>query len=148
MKLASECFEISSLTDALFRERTQLVHLPRTLSKQPVNLSLRTICSLNFYDAFSPKTPLNLTSIPFWAAELIRKANQQPWFLGVLGILPNHLRTLLKESGHDCREEALLDISRTLFFAGFSIWKKRQKLNNKDRKEIARENRKRKISAK
>jgi len=111
-----------------------------------VNLSLQTTCSLNFYDAFTPKTPLNLNSIPFWAAELFRKANQHPWFLGVLGILPNHLRSLLKESGHDCREEALLDISRTLFFAGFSIWKKRQKLNNTFWKEIAPENRKQKTS--
>jgi len=133
--------KLSSLTDALFRERTQLAHLPRTLSKQSVNLSLQTTCSLNFYDAFTPKTPLNLNSIPFRAADLFRKANQH-----VLGILPNQLRSLLKESGHDCREEALLDISRTLFFAGFSIWKKRQKLNNTFWKEIAPENRKQKTS--
>jgi hypothetical protein len=73
-------------------------------------------------------------------------AFQHPWFLGVLGILPNQLRTLLKESGHDCREEALLDISRTLFFSGYNIWKKRQILNSKFWKEIAPENRKHKSS--
>ena len=54
--------------------------------------------------------------------------NKHPTFLGLLGILPNQLRTLLKESGHEHREEALLDISKTLFFAGFRVWCKRQQL--------------------
>ena len=138
--------KISSFTDALFRERTQLSHLPRTLSKQSLNLPLQRTTLLYFYDAFTPKTHLNLTSIPSRAAELIRKANQHPCFLGVLGFLPNQLRTLLIESGHDCREESLLDISRTLFFAGYSIWSKRQELNSKFWKEIAPENRKQQTS--
>jgi hypothetical protein len=56
--------------------------------------------------------------------------NRHPTFLGVLGILPNQLRTLLKETGYENREEALLDLSRTLFFAGFRIWKKRNQLAN------------------
>ena len=71
-----------------------------------------------------------MDSIPTRAAELIRNANRHPCFLGVLGILPNQLRTLLKESGHENREVALLDISRTLFFAGFRVWTKRQQLNS------------------
>ena len=54
--------------------------------------------------------------------------NRHPPFLGVLGILPNQLRTLLKESRHEHREDALLDLSRTLFFAGFRIWTKKQTL--------------------
>ena len=54
--------------------------------------------------------------------------NRHPTFLGVLGILPNQLRSLLKEPGREDREEILLDLSRTLFFAGFRVWKKRQKL--------------------
>jgi len=54
--------------------------------------------------------------------------NKHPTFLGLLGILPNQLRTLLKESGHEHREEALLDINKTLFFAGFRVWTKRQQL--------------------
>jgi hypothetical protein len=129
-------------TDALFRERIQLPHSPRALSKQPLNVSLKSIISLNFYDAFGPKTPMRLKSIPSHAAELIRKANQQPCFLSVLGILPNQLRTLLKESGHESREECLLDISRTLFFSGFKIWSQRQRKNSLYWKEIAPENRK------
>ena len=83
-----------------------------------------------------------MPSIPFRAAELIRNANCHPNFLGVLDILPNQLRTLLKEPGYEYREEALLDISRTLFFAGFRVWTKRQQLNSIFWKEIAPENRK------
>jgi hypothetical protein len=45
-----------------------------------------------------------------------------------LGILPNQLRALLKESGCQNREEVLLDISRTLFFAGFRLFTKKQKI--------------------
>ena len=78
-----------------------------------------------FYDAFASEAPATLNSIPFRAAELIRNANRHPCFLGALGILPNQLRTLLKESGHVNREEALLDMSRTLFFAGFRVWTKK-----------------------
>src|SRR6185437_11282637 len=39
-------------------------------------------------------------------------------------------------------EEAILDLSRTLFFAGFRIWNRRQKLASRFRKDIAPENRK------
>ena len=87
------------------------------------------------------------TGLPTRAAELIRNANRHPCFLGVLGILPNQLRTLLKESGHENREEALLDISRTLFFAGFRVWTKRQQLNSHYWNQIAPENKKIKIKA-
>jgi hypothetical protein len=134
---------INTLTDALFRERTYLSHSPRILSKHPENIKLKSFSSLNFYDIFSPKTPTPLSStIPSRASELIRKANQHPCFLGVLGILPNQLRTLLKEFDHKNREEALLDISRTLFFAGFDIWQKRQNLNHIFWKDIKPENKK------
>ena len=50
--------------------------------------------------------------------------NLHPCFLSILGILPNQLRTLLKDTGHQHREEALDDLSRTLFFSGYDIWAK------------------------
>ena len=103
---------------------------------------LRSISSFHFYDAFASEAPATLNSIPFRAAELIRNANRHPCFLGALGILPNQLRTLLKESGHVNREEALLDMSRSLFFAGFRVWTKRQQLNSYYWKHIAPQNRK------
>ena len=131
-------------TDALFRERSHLPHSPRTLSKHLYNLALNSIYTLNFYDIFAPKTPISTTpkSIPSRATELIRKANQHPCFLGVLGILPNQLRTLLKEFGYQNREEILLDISRTLFFAGFHLFTKKQEKNLEFWKNINPENKK------
>jgi hypothetical protein len=135
-------FTMSHFTDARFRERTHPQHSPRALSNQPLNVNLRSISSLHFYDAFASGTPATLHSIPFRAAELLRKLNRHPRFLSVLGILPNQLRTLLKESGHENREVVLLDLSRTLFFAGFRVWTKRHHLNSCYWNHIAPDNRK------
>ena len=136
---------LSQRTCDLFRERVSLSHLPRTLSKQPQNVILKSSSALCFYDAFSSKRPITAssTSIPSWAVKLFNKINKHPCFLGVLGILPNQLRSLLKVSGHTAREEALLDISRTLFFAGFRVWTKRQKLAAQYWRDVAPENKKR-----
>ena len=62
--------------------------------------------------------------------------NRHPHFLGLLGILPNQLRTLLKETGHEYREEALLDLSHTLFLAGYRVWEKRQQFAHRYWKSI------------
>ena len=85
------------------------------------------------YKYFSTRTlqkALHPQLLPFRVAELIGQMNRHPTFLGVLGILPNQLRSLLKETGHKTREDALLDLSHTLFFAGFRVWKRRQQLAN------------------
>src|SRR2546423_13838981 len=76
----------------------------------------------------------NVGSIPPRAAQLIAQMNRHPRFLSLLGILPNQFGT--RES-----EEAILDLSRILFFAGFRIWNKRQKLASRFWKDIAPENR-------
>jgi len=68
--------------------------------------------------------------------------NRHPTFLGVLGILPNQFRTLLKETGHDLREDFLLDLSQTLFFAGFRVWKKRQQLASRYWNEVGQRQKK------
>ena len=129
-------------TDALFRERVSLPHLPRPLSKHPQTVILNSISLINFYDAFAPtEHSQNIGSIPPRAAELIAQMNRHPRFLSLLGILPNQFRTLLKENNHENRENAILDLSRTLFFAGFRIWNKRQKLASRFWKDIAPENR-------
>ena len=117
-------------TDSLFKERSPLPHPPRSLSKHHINILLQSASIINFFDAYAPKNPCRLISLPPRAADLIRQMNRHPPFLGVLGILPNQLRTLLKETGHDHREEFLLDLSQTLFFAGFRVWKKRQQLRH------------------
>ena len=140
--LGSEFVSIPHLTDCLFRERVTLQHPPRTLSKQPENVMLKSCFLINFYDAYAAvEKSLNLNSIPPTAAKLITQMNRFPRFLSLLGILPNQLRTLLKENGYENREEILLDLSRTLFFAGFRIWEKRSKMTSRYWKDIAPENR-------
>jgi len=115
---SSDLISIPELTDTLFRERVSLLHSPRPLSKHPESVVLNSTSLINFYDAFAPtERSQNVGSIPPRAAELIAQMNRHPRFLSLLGILPNQLRTLLKESNHENREEAILDFSRTLFFA-------------------------------
>ena len=77
----------------------------------------------------------------FRSVEADRQDEPAPCFLSILGILPNQLRTLLKDTGHQHREEALDDLSRTLFFSGYDIWAKRQCLASRYWGEIAPENR-------
>src|SRR5690348_9592144 len=89
------------------------------LCSTPLALSQNT--RLMFYynhhrlSTFSTRMLLKIPvdpSLPPRAADLIRQMNRHPTFLGVLEILPNQFRTLLKETGHDLREEFLLDFGR------------------------------------
>ena len=143
----SDFIKIPKITDNLFRERVSLHHPPRSLSKHPHldNAHTNPISLINFYDAFAPmERSQNTGSIPPRAAELITKMNRHPRFLSLLGILPNQLRLLLKELRFEKREEAISDLARTLFFAGFSIWSKRQKMASRFWKNITPKNRKKK----
>jgi len=121
---------VPDTANTLFTERSPLLHNPRALSRQQKNLALESCSIINFFDAYAPKKPRIPNSLPPRVADLIGQMNRHPTFLGVLGILPNQLRSLLKETGHKNREEALLDLSHTLFLAGFRVWKKRQQLAN------------------
>ena len=88
---------IPKSTDDLFRERETLHHPPRSLSKQPQNIILNSCSIINFHDAFAPvEKPQNIGSVSARMSELIMKMNRHPRFLSLLGILPNHFRTLLK----------------------------------------------------
>ena len=109
-------------------ERELLYNTLLGLSKQSENTILKSCSIINFYDAYAPtEKSLNIGSIPPNVAKLINQMNRHPRFLSLLGILPNQLRTLLKESDYENREEILLDLSRTLFFAGFRIWASKEK---------------------
>ena len=140
--MASWTSPIPLQTDALFKERSPLLHPPRSISKHPINVLLQSSSIINFFDAYAPKNPRTPISLPLRAADLIRQMNRHPTFLGVLGILPNQFRTLLKETGHDLREEFLLDLSQTLFFAGFRVWKKRQQLATRYWNEVGQRRKK------
>ena len=118
---------VSESTNTLFTERSPLPHSPRALSKQQNIMSLQSSSIISFFDAYAPKKPRPLPFLPPRVANLIGQMNRHPTFLGVLGILPNQLRSLLKETGHEHREEALLDLNRTLLSLPVFAFGKRDK---------------------
>ena len=75
--------------------------------------------------------------VPVHIANQISKVNKHHPLLAVLGILPNQLRDLLKTTTSTC-DEAFEDISFTLFWHGYQIWKLRRSKVNRYWKEIAR----------
>jgi len=127
---------ISATSDNLFSERSQLSHPPRVLSRQLLTSQLQSSSVIHFFDAYTKSNKSDLRFVNPRFADLIGRINRHPVFLGVLGILPNQLRMLLKECGFENHETALQDLSRTLFFAGFRIWTKRQQLAWRHWKEI------------
>ena len=67
------------------------------------------------------ETHLKVCGIDAQNAHLINKINKQNRCLSVLGILPSHLRILVRNSVKEY-EQALADISKTLFWKGYAIW--------------------------
>ena len=125
-------------TDALFRERTHLSYPPRILSLNTWTRNLYRSLTIpyNFYSAYNPchgKSEL-LKKLPIEVASQIHKT--AAWHAGHTA---NQLRSLVKVSMEDC-EPALTELSRTLFWAGFRIWKKRKLLINRYWQETALEN--------
>ena len=71
---------ISEETNALFTERTQPLHPPRSLTKH-ANTLPNAFSIINFFDAYAPKKPSKLDYLPLRCASL----NKHPTFLGLLG---------------------------------------------------------------
>jgi hypothetical protein len=135
---------VPNATDALFRERVGLTHQPRKSVDPQISLRLGLPRLYSFFNAHSPYDPSkarSLRSIPPDTAGLIDACNKHPPFLSVLGILPNQLRRIIKEAKAVPHDEAMTDLSRTLFFSGYRIWNLRKKLSSAYWKEIAPENR-------
>ena len=114
-------------TDRLFTERTMRSHAPRAT---PSSLAQ----SQSVYQFFDPERPalsdinhLLSSGIPIDYAKLINKVNVHDRNLSLLGILPNQLRTLLKLNGDQDVDIAFQDISKTIFWCGYSIWCARKK---------------------
>ena len=88
----------------------------------------------HFFDSRSPRRDeasyLIWLGIPSDSAKLINKINKHDRALGVLGVMPNQFRDILKAS-LDNWEEAWSDVSKTLFWKGYSLWKKRKALVSK-----------------
>ena len=94
----SDLIVINSDTDALFRERKTPEYPPRSISSwAPSVLSI-----YNFFDISSDKQQPTKSKglFPPIISNLIDKVNRHKSFLGVLGILPNQLRTLLKQCNY------------------------------------------------
>ena len=72
---------------------------------------------------------------PVWAS-LINKINNHSPYLSLIGILPNHLRILLKKLNND-DDRSFEEINKTLFWSGYSIWNNRRKLMSNFWKHIA-----------
>ena len=116
---------LDSNTDLKFRERRTPHHearcLPMVNPEQPASL----------YPFFTPSALGNNifnASIPWDTMKLFRKLEHHPPLPLLLGILPNQLRTLLKKYELKDREEALDDLSMTIFWSGYRLWKKRKRL--------------------
>ena len=61
-----------------------------------------------------------------------------------MGVMPNQFRDILKAS-LDNWEEAWSDVSKTLFWKGYSLWKKRKALVSKFCRKSSRKKSKKKI---
>ena len=134
----TECLSIPPLTDMLFRERRTLQHPPRALSKNKWSFALSSPSLLSFFDSHCRAQPRSSSfGIPESDAFFIDQINRHPRLLAILGILPNHLRLLLKRTDHVDSETVLTELSRSLFFAGFRIWRKRQVLIKRFWSEIS-----------
>ena len=71
-------------------------------------------------------------------ASLINKINDHNPFLSIIGILPNQLRILAKQTNND-GDKTFEEVSRKLFWNGYNIWKKRKRLISNFWKHIAPE---------
>jgi len=116
---------VPMITDNLFTERA----LPTSQGRSVVSLSSSTGV-FHFFDGRREKTNESLylqqNGIPAQTARVIAKINQHKPELSALGILPNQIRTLLKGSLDS--SEFMEDVSKTLFWSGYKIWKKRVQL--------------------
>ena len=129
---------VTQVIDNRFCERLSPSHPPRSRATGKVNIP-------NIYHFGSP-TPNHTENVnemlakgvPIHIAKQISKVNKHHPLLAVLGILPNQLRDLLKTTVSTC-DEAFEDISFTLFWHGYQIWKLRRSKVNRFWKEIARD---------
>jgi hypothetical protein len=107
---------IDSNTDSRFRERLVPSHSPRALAH-----GINEIPCI--YQLFSPVTPnhesvkeMVLKGVPIHMANLIYKISKHNPLLSAVGILPNQLRSILKETTHNFDEASMT--LHTLYFSG------------------------------
>jgi hypothetical protein len=125
-------------TDSKFRERLTPTHLPRSrFSCGGNNAGIYQLASVTPTRNENVQEML-MKGVPIHLANLILKIGKHHPLLGILGILPNQLRQILKETTPRF-DEAFEDISSTLFWHGYQIWKLRKLMINKYWKDTAQE---------
>lgn len=129
---------INPMTDSRFCERLSPSHPPRVRA-----LGKRSDSNIYKFLSLTPPRHENLREmvmkgVPVHMANLIYKISKHNPLLSILGILPNQLLYILKETTPRF-DEAFDDIAYTLFVHGYQIWKLRKTLMTKYWKEIARE---------
>ena len=119
----SDCTLVMN-TDLRFRERCTPHHQAR---RMPVVYSE---LPSTIYPFFTPSAIGKNTflSIPSNSLKLLLKLEHHPPLPLLIGILPNQLRTLLKKHDMKDREQALDDLSISIFWCGYRLWKKRKRL--------------------
>ena len=132
--------KIPVTTDNLFRERTFPSHKPRVIGN-PSLLSKSGV--FNFFDPElrPPQNGINYLiscGIPVQYAKVINKVNNHNRSLSMIGILPNQLRTMLKQTNVDS-DTAFEAISKELFWQGYTLWKIRKRMMSSFWKNIAPE---------
>ena len=115
---------IPERTDWLFKERRNPDRQARM-----VTIPLPEI-ETTPYPFFMPYAlgSLNLGNDVSIERKLFSKIERHPPLAALLGILPNQLRELLKKQKMKNREEALTDLSLSMFWQGYMIWKRRKHL--------------------
>ena len=130
--------EINESTDLKFRERTVPSHPPR--SRPSFGIPLTNVYSL--FSSTPPRSEFIGELVSIGAAppliRLISRINRHPPLLSSVGIIPNQVRLILKETTQHF-DEAFEDISFTLLSHGYQIWKTRKRLMSNYWKEIAPE---------
>jgi len=120
-------YVIPDWTDKLFQERESLTHESRSRRCDvPSCLGV-----YKFFDSRAVRRKeeryLIDRGIPAEIAMLIDRSNRHEKSLSMIGILPNQFRKILNCSTQN-PIDAWNDISKTLFWSGYLVWKKRKAL--------------------
>jgi hypothetical protein len=115
--------QVNGRTDSLFKERRNPDRPARVRPSAPPDIETTP------YPFFVPLAVgrINLgIEVPLETKKLLSKIERHPPQAALLGILPNQLRALL--INHDKREDALTDLSLSMFWNGYHIWRTRKHL--------------------
>jgi hypothetical protein len=120
--------QIPQLTDRRFNERLQPSHKARM---QTTAKEMKYNHIYQFFNPYSPveneETHLKAAGIDPQSAHIINTINRHNRSLSALGIIPSQLRTFARNSIPDY-DQALLELSKTLFWKGYAIWIRRKTL--------------------